>query len=75
MTDRICSLTVVLDRNIREDDVESLVEAIRHFKSVLTVEKDVSDPMAELTGQLRERSRWLEGLAALAYPKEGSEAP
>ena len=73
MTDRISSLTVVLSDNIREDDVESLVQAIGQFKSVLTVRKDVSDPIAELTGQLRERSRWLDGLTALAYPKAESD--
>ena len=51
MTDRIHSLTVVLNRDIREDDVEPLINAIRMIKGVLTVDKhvaDISDHMAEM---------------------------
>jgi len=43
MTDRIVSLNVVLEREVREDDCESLVNAIKMLKGVLNVEKDVAD--------------------------------
>jgi hypothetical protein len=43
MTDRIHSLTVVLERDNRSDDVEALVNAIRMFHGVLSVETHVSD--------------------------------
>lgn len=38
MTDRIRTLTVLLDRDIRTDDVEPLVAAIEHLKGVRKVE-------------------------------------
>ena len=43
MTDRINALTVVLDTDVRDDDAESLCEAIMHFRHVIKVEKNVSD--------------------------------
>lgn len=43
MTDRFHSLTVVLDQNIREDDAESLINAISMIKGVLSVSGNASD--------------------------------
>lgn len=37
MTDRINALIVALESDIRDDDVESLREAIRHFRGVAGV--------------------------------------
>ena len=37
MTDRIHALTVALDRDIREDDIESLVTVIKHLRYVAGV--------------------------------------
>lgn len=42
MTDRIKGLTVVLEQDVREDDIESTVEAIKHIKGVLDVKTVVS---------------------------------
>ncbi len=39
MTDRIRTLTVVLDRDYREDDVAPLIEVIRYVKGVADVHK------------------------------------
>lgn len=44
MTDRYYALTVVLDRDIRSDDAESLIAAIRLLRGVLSVEPLVSTP-------------------------------
>jgi hypothetical protein len=38
MTDRIATLTVVLDREYREDDVQLIVDAIQMTKGVFKVE-------------------------------------
>jgi len=38
MTDRIATLTVMLDREYRDDDVQCIVDAIRMTKGVLKVE-------------------------------------
>lgn len=43
MTDRYCALTVVLDKDYRDDDAESILSAIRMVKGVLSVEPHVSD--------------------------------
>lgn len=41
MTDRIRHLTVTLDQDYRDDDVESIVEAIRMIRGVVDVEEGV----------------------------------
>lgn len=38
MTDRIATLTVILDREYRDDDVQHIVDAIQMTKGVLKVE-------------------------------------
>lgn len=43
MTDRIHALTVVLERDIRDDDLEGLVSAIKHLRGVGSVEQHVAD--------------------------------
>ena len=41
MTDRVNAFIVYLEKDIREDDVESLVAALYQMKFVLNVEKNV----------------------------------
>jgi len=43
MTDRYNALVVVLDHDIRDDDAEALLNAIRMLKGVLSVKGNVSD--------------------------------
>lgn len=43
MSDRFNALTVVLDRDIRDDDAEPLINAIRMLKGVQSVEPRVAD--------------------------------
>lgn len=43
MTDRISSITVVLENDIRTDDAESLLNAISMLKGVISVAGNVSD--------------------------------
>ena len=50
MTDRVNALTVILDRDIRTDDVEATINAIRQIKGVLKVKphiREMSDDIAE----------------------------
>jgi len=42
MTDRVNALTVVLEQDVREDDVQPLVDAIRMMRGVLRVKKHVA---------------------------------
>jgi hypothetical protein len=43
MTDRYHALTVVLDREIRNDDAKRIIEAIEMVRGVLSVEPHVAD--------------------------------
>lgn len=43
MTDRYNALIVVLDREIRDDDAEPLIEAIKMMKGVQDVTGNISD--------------------------------
>jgi cell division protein FtsX len=46
MTDRFNALTVVLDKNIREDDAQAIISAIMQLRGVASVEGNVADPMS-----------------------------
>lgn len=43
MTDRINSILVVLEHDMRDDDVQTLMKAIGQFRNVLKVTGNVSD--------------------------------
>lgn len=43
MTNRISNLTVVLERDIREDDAAALIAAIGQLRGVLSVSSGVTD--------------------------------
>jgi len=43
MTDRYNALTVILEHDIRDDDAEALLSAIRQLRGVLSVSGHVSD--------------------------------
>ncbi len=70
MTDRIHALTVVLDHDIREDDIEPLLNAIQMMKFVLRVEPIVTTP-SDLTARMRASRELHEKLFALLR-EEGS---
>lgn len=44
MTDRYNALIVVLEENIRSDDAENLLTAIRQLRGVLSVSGNVASP-------------------------------
>jgi len=46
MTDRINTITVVLEKPIRDDDCEAILNSIRMIKGVLTVTPHVADHTA-----------------------------
>lgn len=45
MTDRVHALTVVLGEDMREDDVQALIDAIRMMRNVIDVRAHVTDVM------------------------------
>lgn len=44
MTDRVKGFVVTLEKDIRIDDVESLMQAIRHMRGIANVEPSISNP-------------------------------
>lgn len=61
MTDRIKGFWVALDQDIREDDVEEIVNAVRCVRHVAAVEVSVTDPQDWMARQ-RVRSEVAKGL-------------
>lgn len=68
MTDRFHSLTVVLEKDMREDDAEVLITAIRLLRGVLSVEGNISDGMVHVA---HDRARFELGqkLLDVLYPE------
>jgi hypothetical protein len=61
MTNSISAITVVLEKNMREDDAAPLMSAISQLRGVLSVSGNVSDIM-EHVAQLRARRELLDKL-------------
>ena len=73
MTDRIHSLTVVLKRDMRDDDAQPLMDAIGMLRGVLSVEGHVSDidsTMSEARAQAEMRHKVFSALGLLPSPEE-----
>lgn len=68
MTDRIHSLTVVLDVNYRADDIEPLIAAISLFAGVQSVAGNVAQP-GDYVAETRARFEMREKVMAVLYPK------
>ena len=64
MTDRYNAVTVVLDRDIREDDATGLLAAIAQLRGVLSVTPHVVD-VESLVAEERVRHRYRQRVARL----------
>lgn len=69
MTDRIHSITVVLEKDIREDDAECILNAIRMIKHVLTAKGNVSDFESRMAED-RARSKIHKQVFNAIYPED-----
>jgi hypothetical protein len=54
MSDRYNSLIVYLEKDLKDEDAEPLIEAIKQFRGVLGVQPNVSDMLTHLA---EERAR------------------
>lgn len=74
MTDRLAGVFVVFEKDIREDDAEKLLDAIRCIRNVLTVEPHVAS--ADLfIAEMRARTEMVKKLQAVVleyYEGRGS---
>lgn len=68
MSDRISSITVVLESDMRADDAEETLQAIRHIRGVLTVTGNVTDSLASHIAEMRVRNEIGAKLHAIVYP-------
>lgn len=71
MTDRFNALTVVLENDMRDDDAEALIAAIRQLRGVLSVSGNVADP-SDFISQQRARHELGDKLWHVLYPKQGT---
>lgn len=51
MTDRFNALTVVLEKDIREDDAQAIIAAIMQLRGVISVEGNVADMHSHIAKQ------------------------
>lgn len=68
MTDRYNSITVVLEKDIRDDDAEPIIEAIKMLKGVLAVSGNVAE-YVDYVARERANKQWREKLYKLIYPE------
>jgi len=68
MTDTIYALTVVLEKDIRDDDIEAITNAIRMLRGVLDVTNHISDP-STYVAEARARRELGDKLWEVLYPQ------
>ena len=65
MTDRINALTVILDKDYRDDDIKTITEAVGMIKGVLKVKKHVADSLSQQTAEIRLKTKLFEEICKL----------
>jgi len=69
MTDRVNAITVVLEKDIRKDDIESTVKAICHLRGVLNAEVNIVG-IDSFLAEERARSELGRKIIDIIYPKK-----
>ena len=69
MTDRIDSLTVVLDKDYRDDDVQTIVNAISMIRGVSLVTPRVVDNVTDHVARERARNEVREKIMMILHPR------
>ena len=68
MTDRVNAVTLVLAHDIRVDDIEPLVQAVKQLRGVIDVQLNIADTQT-LIAEARADQRWRERLIELIQRK------
>ena len=68
LSDRVHSLTVVLDRDMREEDVGTIMQAIAQLRHVVSVGGNVASP-ADYVAMERARYELGRKVVAAVYPE------
>ncbi len=69
MTDRYHALTVILEKDIRDDDAECILNAIKMIKGVINVKPIVSNPTSWMAEERAKRELG-QKLLEIVYPKK-----
>jgi hypothetical protein len=72
MTDRYAAFTVVLRDDVRSDDAQPIIDAIRMIKGVATVDPIVSDHTLHIA-QMRADQAWRDKMLELYRDGVGAE--
>lgn len=72
MTDRIHSITIVLEEDTRVDDAESLLNAVKMMKGVVSAEGNVADCVSYVA-ETRVRSEIGRKLFKVLHPPKDGE--
>lgn len=71
MTNRYSTLTVALEQDIREDDAQALIQAIKMLRGVADVAGNVSDA-SQWLAETRVRRDLGDKVLAVVFPKPGA---
>lgn len=71
MTDRYNAFTVVLEHDIRDDDAEALINAIKQLRGVRNVTPHIADINAQIAEE-RVRAEYAKKLWSVLYPPKDS---
>lgn len=72
MTNRFYALTVILEKDVREDDCEPLIDAIKILRGVLDVKPHIANPDTWMAEERARQDLGTKILKAL-HPKNGKE--
>ena len=72
MTDRVSAFLVVLKQDIREEDAETIAQAIGLLRGVLTVEPHLADPNTAIA-EARVRHELGQEILGVIYPNMRKE--
>ncbi len=67
MTDRIHSITLVLEHDMRDDDVEPLMKALGQFRHVVSATANVADVDSHMA-EVRAEALWHTKILNLLHP-------
>ena len=71
MTDRVHALTVMLEHEYRDDDVQAIIDAIKMVRGVLKVEPHITDINFH-TAREQAKHELREEMRAVLWPRIGS---
>lgn len=69
MTDRVSALLVVLEENMREDDVENIIKAIQQMRQVQNVCPAPIDPLDVVIAESRVKAHLTAEILKIVYPE------